>query len=98
MTIKVFIRRSCPPGEEAALFECLLPLRQLAPQQPGYISGEYLRSLDEPGQYLTISTWMSENDWRRWFESEARQQIQAHLEESYGITTDYRLYQYCSTV
>ena len=45
-------------------------------QARGYISGETLRSLQDPNEYLVISTWNSLDDWRRWESDQERRDIQ----------------------
>ena len=66
MAIKVFIRRKFPKDKnsEKELFSCIKQIRRLVPQQPGYISGEYLKSIDEIDEITTISTWFSLEDWQ----------------------------------
>ena len=46
MAIKVFIKRKCPKDKERELFSCIKEIRRRVPQQSGYISGEYLKSID----------------------------------------------------
>jgi heme-degrading monooxygenase HmoA len=63
MAIKVLIKRKFPKSKdrEKELFRCIKEIRRLVPQQPGYISGEYLKSIDEKNEIATISTWFSVN-------------------------------------
>jgi antibiotic biosynthesis monooxygenase (ABM) superfamily enzyme len=46
MPIQVIIKRKWQTDNPEALFPLLTELRSLAKKQPGYISGETLRSLD----------------------------------------------------
>ena len=64
MAIKVFIKRKCPKDKESELFRCIKEIRRRVPQQSGYISGEYLKSIDETNEIATISSWFSLEDWQ----------------------------------
>ena len=57
MAIKVFIKRKFPKDQnsEKELFRCIKQIRRLIPQQPGYISGEYLKSIGEIGEIILKS-------------------------------------------
>ena len=97
MAIKVFIKRKCPKDKERELFRCIKEIRRLVPQQSGYISGEYLKSIDETNEIATISSWFSFEDWQYWFDSEERQEIQSRIDSIAGITTEYTIYRYIKT-
>jgi heme-degrading monooxygenase HmoA len=100
MAIKVFIKRKFPKDKssEKELFSCIKQIRRLVPQQPGYISGEYLKSIDDLDEITTISTWFSLEDWQTWFESDDRKEIQASIDAIPGVTTEYSIYRYIKTV
>ena len=97
MAIKVFIKRKCPKGKEKELFRSIKEIRRRVPQQSGYISGEYLKSIDETNEIVTISSWFSLEDWQAWFVSEERKEIQSKIDSIPGVTTDYRIYRYIKT-
>ncbi len=97
MAIKIFIKRKCPKDQERELFRCIKEIRQLVPQQTGYISGEYLKSIDETNEIITISSWFSLEDWKAWFESEERKEIQSNIDAIPGVTTEYSIYRYLKT-
>ena len=100
MAIKVFIKRKIPKDKssEKELFGCIKQIRRLVPLQPGYISGEYLKSIDELDEITTISTWFSLEDWQTWFDSEDRKKIQASIDAIPGVTTEYSICRYIKTV
>ena len=100
MAIKVFIKRKFPKDKnsEKELFCCIKQIRRLVAQQPGYISSEYLKSIDEIDEITTISTWFSLEDWQTWFESEDRKEIQSSIDAIPGVTTEYSVYRYIKTV
>ena len=85
-------------GMEANLLPQLGPLlaeaRKLAFRQPGYISGETMRNVDDPYEYLVISTWKSVEDWERWFANEDRAEIEGKIDTVLGAPTEYRVYSY----
>ena len=97
MAIKVFIKRKFPKDKEQELFRCIREIRRRVPQQPGYISGEYLKSIDETHEIATISSWFSLEDWYAWFESEERKEIQSRIDAIPGVTTEYSIYRYIKT-
>ena len=97
MAIKVFIKRRFPKDKEKELFRCIREIRRLVPQQPGYISGEYLKSIDETNEIATISSWFGVEDWYAWFDSEERKSIQAKIDAIPGVTTEYTIYRYIKT-
>ena len=100
MPIKVFIKRKLPQDKsrERELFRFVKQIRNHVPQQPGYISGEYLKSIDERHELVTISTWFSLEDWQTWFDSEERREIQSGIDDIPGVTTEYFIYRYLKTV
>jgi len=97
LAIKVFIRRKCPQDKERELFHYIKEIRRRVRQQSGYISGEYLKSIDETNEIATISSWFSLEDWHAWFESEERKEIQAKIDSIAGVTTEYSIYRYIKT-
>jgi heme-degrading monooxygenase HmoA len=100
MAIKVLIKRKFPKDKdsEKELFRCIKEIRRLVPQQPGYISGEYLKSIDDKDEITTISTWFSVEDWLAWFESGVRKKIQVSIDAIPGVTTEYAIYRYIKTI
>jgi heme-degrading monooxygenase HmoA len=80
MTIRVLIERRIVPENQPVLSGLLMRLRGKAMQARGYISGETLRSLQDPNEYLVISTWNSLDDWKRWEAEKERQEIQSQID------------------
>lgn len=97
MAIKVLIRRNCPREQEKAFFQFIREIRRLVPQQSGYISGEYLKSISEPNEIITISSWFSYEGWQAWYDSDERREIQAKIDSLPGVTTEYSIYRYIKT-
>ncbi|MBC2714743.1 MAG: antibiotic biosynthesis monooxygenase [Desulfobacteraceae bacterium] len=97
MSVKIFIKRKFPKGREKELFKCIRSIRSLVPKQSGYISGEYLRSIEDANEIVTISTWFSHDDWVAWFNSDQRKKIQAKIDAIDGVTSEHTVYRYIKT-
>ena len=72
MAVQVIIKRKFKVESPEELFPLLTELRIRAKDQPGYISGETLRNLDNTENYLVISKWETADDWKNWFNSKER--------------------------
>jgi heme-degrading monooxygenase HmoA len=97
MAVKVFIKRKFPKEQEKELFKCIRSIRNLVPKQSGYISGEYLRSIENANEIVTISTWFSHDDWIAWFNSDQRKEIQARIDAIEGVMSEHTVYRYIKT-
>jgi len=78
--VRVIIERRCLPGKEAELESLLVELRSGSMRQRGYISGETLRSVDDPSLWLVISTWVDADLWKVWKTMAERQEIERKIE------------------
>ncbi len=78
--IRVIIERRCIQGKEAKLKEMLLQMRSAAMRHLGYISGETLRSTDDPSVFLVIGTWTTVDSWKRWETTPERWEIAGMME------------------
>lgn len=94
MAVKVFIRRTVAEEKQAGLVELIQKLRSLAVTQPGYISGETLRSVSDPLAFMVISTWETVEDWEAWKSSRERSEVQGRIDEMLGQETVYDAYYY----
>ncbi|MBW1681896.1 MAG: antibiotic biosynthesis monooxygenase [Deltaproteobacteria bacterium] len=94
MAVKIIIRRKVGKDKEGRLLPLLIQLRALAAAQPGYISGETLRNVDRPDDYLVISTWQSVDFWKTWISTRQRQEIQKKIDDLLGVETQYDAYYY----
>ena len=94
MAVKIIIRRKVPKGKEAQLSPLLVELRAKAITQPGYISGETLRNVQDPQDYVVISTWKSVEDWKVWEANRARTEIQNKIDSLLGEKTSFGIYYY----
>jgi heme-degrading monooxygenase HmoA len=94
MAVKIFIKRIIAEERISDLLPLFRRLRNLATNQPGYISGETLKKIDSPGKYLVISTWQSLDDWREWVVSRERIEVQNEIDARLVEETVYEIYQY----
>ena len=94
MAVKIIIKRIVPESKAEALKPLLQKLRNLAMQQPGYISGETFKRIDRPGESLVVSTWQTMDDWRQWVISDERTGTQEKIDHLLGERTDYEVYTY----
>ncbi len=94
MAVKIIIKRKVAKEKEKETLPLFIQLRALATSQPGYISGETLRNLDDPEEYLVISTWQSAESWKAWFESQERAELQGKVDALLGEKTGYSAYLY----
>jgi len=94
MAIKILIKRSVSENKAKDMIPLVRQLRILATNQPGYISGETLKSFDVPDTFLVISTWRSSDDWEKWLLSKERQKVQANIDSLLGGNTEYEMFHY----
>lgn len=93
MSVKIFIKRNVSETKVPELTVLLKRLRSVTLMQPGYISGQTLKRLDEPGECMVISTWRSIEDWNDWIKNEKRIAIQKEIDDLLGMDTDYEIYE-----
>ncbi len=94
MAVKILIKREVPREKAKEMIPLFRKLRTLATNQPGYISGETLKSLDRPDVFLVISTWQSAEDWEKWLISKERQEVQDQVDALLGGKTEYEVFHY----
>jgi heme-degrading monooxygenase HmoA len=94
MAVKIFIRRVIAEERINDLLPLFRRLRNLATNQPGYISGETLKRIDTAGEYLVVSTWQSLDNWREWVVCRERIEIQNEIDARLDQDTTYEIYQY----
>jgi heme-degrading monooxygenase HmoA len=93
MSIKVIIKRKWQVDKPEELLPLLAALRATARKQPGFISGETLRSLDDPEDYLVISIWETADDWKKWIQNKKRRDLQGKVDSLIGERTFYELFE-----
>jgi heme-degrading monooxygenase HmoA len=93
MAVQVIIKRKFKVDNPEELIPLLTELRIRAKDQPGYISGETLRSLNNPEDYLVFSKWETADDWKKWFNSKERRDIQGEVDSLIGEKTFYEIFE-----
>ncbi|MBC8443483.1 MAG: antibiotic biosynthesis monooxygenase, partial [Deltaproteobacteria bacterium] len=83
-----------PKDKAKDLIPLFREIRMLANSQPGYITGETLKSMDNPEKFMVISTWQSASDWKNWLTSSQRRDIQSRIDVLLGGETDYEVFHY----
>ena len=53
-----------------------------------------MRSLDNPDEFLVISTWESSDDWKSWVNSADRKEVQDKIDALLGGKTEYEIFHY----
>lgn len=92
MAIKVIITRKVGKGKQKDLIPLLMELRTKAINQNGYISGETLKGISDPDEFMVISTWKSFEDWQAWEDNAERRGIQAKIDAILEEETIARAY------
>ena len=93
MPVKVIIKRKWKIDQPEELLPLLSELRSQAQKQAGYISGETLRSLDDPEDFMVISEWETSEDWKNWSKSRERRDIQHKVDSLIGERSFYEIYE-----
>ena len=93
MAIQVHILRRGTPRCYEAMKPLLEQLRGLAISQPGYVSGETLANVNDPGEVLVVSTWATIGQWTDWLNDPKRVALQHDIDALIGTPTTYQVYQ-----
>jgi len=78
--VKVLIERHVQKGKEGYLMDLLNKLRTELIEQPGYVSGELLQSMEDKATFFALSTWFSTLDWKSWENDPRRRAIESRIE------------------
>jgi heme-degrading monooxygenase HmoA len=92
MAVKILITRSIAQEVAQVVRPLIVELRAHAMQQSGYISGETLKCVDRPGEYLVISTWQSLDDWNKWLKTQERKILEDKIDSITGSSSKYTTY------
>lgn len=93
MPVQVIIRRKWQVSQPEDLLPLLTELRSRAKEQPGYISSDTLRSLEDPEDFLVISKWETADDWNKWVHSRDRRDLQGKVDSLIGEKTFYEIFE-----
>jgi heme-degrading monooxygenase HmoA len=93
MGIQVMIKRKWKVDKPQDLLPLLEKLHAHAKKQTGYISGETLRSTEDPEDFLVVSKWETAEDWKNWLNSKERRDLQGKVDSLIGEKTFYEVYE-----
>ncbi|MBC8430917.1 MAG: antibiotic biosynthesis monooxygenase [Desulfobacterales bacterium] len=93
MPVQIMIKRKWQVNKPEDLLPLLAELRSRAKEQAGYISSETLRNLDDPDEFLVISRWETADDWKKWFHSKEKRDIQGKVDSLIGEKTFYDIFE-----
>ena len=92
MPVHVVIKRKMIISHPEKLTPLLKALGERAKLQEGYISTDTLQSIDDPGEYLVVSRWETEENWKVWFQSQERRDLQGKVDSLIGERTGYEIF------
>lgn len=73
--IKVMIERQLQAGLEEEYNQASRALLKACTERSGYISGESLQDLKNPGHRIILTHWKDERSWYEWEHSPERQRL-----------------------
>ena len=94
MAFKIIIQRKIKAGKLRELSEAVREIRSKAVHAPGFISGETLRSMEDPSVHVVICTWKSVEDWDNWVNTSERRVFQEKIDAILEEPAKVNLYQY----
>jgi heme-degrading monooxygenase HmoA len=92
MPVHVVIKRKLKINDPEKLTPLLSELSERAQLQKGYISTDILQHVDNPGEYLVVSRWETEENWKAWLQSKERRDIQGRVDSLIGERTFYEIF------
>ena len=92
MAVKILIKRVIKDGNMQAAARLMINTRSGAMKQPGYISSESMRSLDDPSLVTVVSRWQNREAWDAWRNSDTRKEIVAEFKDYIVGETEYEHY------
>ena len=92
MAVKILIKRKFKDGNMRAASRLMINNRNGAMVQPGYISSETLRNLDDRDQVVVVSMWDKIESWNAWKNSEVRMANEAEFKDYLIGETEYEHY------
>lgn len=92
MAVHVVIKRKFRMNRPDELVPLILEMNKLAQRQPGYIATNILQSREDPDDFLVISAWETEGDWKAWFGHPERRSFQNQIDSLIGERTFYEVF------
>lgn len=79
--IKVMLERNIRGKNVPEIVRLMRQMRVRAMQQPGYVTGETLHSVDNPNYYVVISSWDTKENWDAWSKNPERQKMSEEIDK-----------------
>ena len=92
MAVKILIKRKFKDGNMQAASRFLINTRTGAMKQPGYISSENLRNLDDSDEVVVVSMWETIEAWEAWKNSDERKAYVDEFRDYYVGEARYEHY------
>lgn len=92
MAVKILIKRKFKEESMRAASRFLINNRNGAMTQPGYISSETLRNLEDRNQIVVVSMWENLEAWNAWKNSEIRKANEVEFKDYLIGETEYEHY------
>ena len=93
MSVHIMSIRKFQIEETKKLISLLAELSSRSKEQPGHVSRETLRSLDNPGEYLVRCEWETVEYWDKWLHSKERRDIQGKIDSLIGEKTFFEVFE-----
>lgn len=93
MPVHVVIKRKFKMNQPEKLIPLMEKLSTRAKEQPGYLSTDTLQSVEDPEDYLVISRWETAEDWKKWYMSKERRDLQGKVDSLIGERTFYEIFE-----
>lgn len=94
MAVKIIIQRKIKPSKLKELSEAVREIRSKAIHAQGFISGETLRSVEDPSVHVVVCTWKSIEDWNQWVNTSERKAFQQKIDAVLAEPAKVNIYQY----
>jgi heme-degrading monooxygenase HmoA len=92
--VKVLIKRVVPKNKAKQMIALFKQMHILAVSQDGYISAETFHNVNDPEEFLVISTWKNSDSWLAWFNGKDRLAIQEKIDALLDSPSHYAVYAY----
>ncbi len=92
MAVKILIKRKFKEDNMKAASRFLINTRTGAMKQPGYITSENLRNLNDKGQIVVVSMWEDIESWEAWKNSDERKAYVDEFRDYYVGEAEYEYY------
>lgn len=92
MSVTVITKRVFSMKRYDKLIPLFQKLRDHAKKQKGFVNRKTFSSLTNPGEFISISKWESEDYWKKWMKKKVPRQVQGKIDSLIGEKTIYDIY------